>query len=522
MIDDRDISTNPPPAAVKDAARGRVLMRARGLRKVFGGQVVLNGVAFDLHEGEVVLLRGPNGSGKTTLLNILTGNLVPDGGVIHLTVNGTLEDFTFPRCWWQNLNPFDHFLPERVAREGIGRSWQETRLFPSVSLIDNVFAAMPEQPGENPWNVLFRPHRVRAAEAAGREAAEVRLTELGLGGRDASSGDKVSLGQSKRVAIARAVQGGARILFLDEPLSGLDGTGIHSVVDLLRSLVRKHRITLVMIEHIWNVRHVAPLAHTVWDLHDGRLSIRRSPVTETVALPGEQDDLRIPDLFPDFRLARTIDLPRAARLDIYRRPGDAPATPVLQVEDLVVRRGRRLVIGENDSANGTRGLKLSIRAGDLAVLQAPNGWGKTTLLDALAGLIPAEHGSVSLCGRALTALPTWERFGQGLRYLRADSRGFPTLNVGESLRLAGRRAGEDLSLRSALSYGQLSGGQKRRVQIHALRHDRSCLFMLDEPFSALDKQTVAAAAEVIKTSFSADKRALLVALPASADAGLQT
>ena len=521
MLDGTDISTNPPAAAVTGAASGRVLMRARGLRKAFGGQVVLDGVDFELHEGEVVLLRGPNGSGKTTLLNILTGNLAPDAGAIRLTVNGTQEEFTFPRRWWQDLNPFDRFLPERVAREGVGRSWQDTRLFPSVSLIDNVFAAMPDQPGENPWNVLFRPHRVRAAEAAGREVAEARLEELGLGGRDGSSGDKVSLGQSKRVAIARAVQGGARILFLDEPLSGLDGAGIDSVVDLLRSLVREHRITLVMVEHVWNVRHVAPLAQTVWDLHDGRLFTRRGSVTNTAVMP-EQGELRIPDLFPDFRLAGSLDLPRAARLDVYRRSGERPAAPVLQVEDLVVRRGRRLVIGENDPTSGMRGLDFTIRAGDLAVLQAPNGWGKTTLLDALAGLIPPEQGSVWLCGQDLTQQPTWERFGHGLRYLRADSRGFPTLKVGDSLRLAGRHDGQELSLRLAVVYGQLSGGQKRCVQFHALKHDRSRLLMMDEPFSALDRQTVAAVAEVIRTSFSADKRALLIALPAGADGGLQT
>ena len=77
-------------------AGGRLLMRVRDLRKAFGGHVVLDGVDLELHEGEVVLLRGDNGSGKTTLLNILTGNLEPDSGSIWLDADGTEERFQFP------------------------------------------------------------------------------------------------------------------------------------------------------------------------------------------------------------------------------------------------------------------------------------------------------------------------------------------------------------------------------------------------------------------------------------------
>lgn len=90
-----------------------------------------------------MLLRGNNGSGKTTLLNILSGNLEPDEGSIHLQVNGASEHFKFPRRWWENLNPFDHFTPERVAREGVGRTWQDVRLFNSMTLAENIAVASP-------------------------------------------------------------------------------------------------------------------------------------------------------------------------------------------------------------------------------------------------------------------------------------------------------------------------------------------------------------------------------------------
>ncbi|MEW8052322.1 MAG: ATP-binding cassette domain-containing protein, partial [Candidatus Thiodiazotropha sp.] len=137
-------------------------MRAGGLRKSFGGQVVLNGADFELHEGQVVLLRGANGSGKTTLLNMLTGHIEPDAGTIELRTNGAIEHFRFPRKWWQELNPWDHFLPERVARAGVGRSWQDTRLFSTLTLCDNIVVAGPEdRHGHNPVHILFSPKQAR-------------------------------------------------------------------------------------------------------------------------------------------------------------------------------------------------------------------------------------------------------------------------------------------------------------------------------------------------------------------------
>src|SRR5438132_470245 len=126
------------------------LARVEGLYHSYDGHDVLNGVSLELRRGEVILLRGDNGSGKTTLLNILSGHVVPDAGSIHLSVNGIREEFRFPQTMWQRLNPFNHFAPERIARAGLCRTWQELRLFSTLDVQNNLAVAHPGQSGENP------------------------------------------------------------------------------------------------------------------------------------------------------------------------------------------------------------------------------------------------------------------------------------------------------------------------------------------------------------------------------------
>ena len=241
----------------------RVVVKTHGLRKSFGGHVVLDNVDFSLKAGEVVLLRGDNGSGKTTLLNILTGNLQPDAGEIVVTANGTTENFRFPRPWWTNLNPFDHFTPERVAAEGIVRTWQDIRLFRTQSILSNVMIGVPKQIGQHPFEAVFNPLKVGRRNKEVADKCRADIGNVGLAGRENSSADKISLGQSKRVAILRAINAGAKILFLDEPLSGLDGAGVAEIMGVLQTLASNHQITLVIVVHVFNIPLILEIANTV-------------------------------------------------------------------------------------------------------------------------------------------------------------------------------------------------------------------------------------------------------------------
>ncbi len=501
------------PVVGVNAPAGRVIVRVRGLRKSFGGQEVLKGVDADLLEGEVVLLDGPNGAGKTTLLNILTGNIQPDAGRIELLTNGVREIFVFPRHWWQDLNPMDHFLPERVAREGVGRSWQDTRLFGSVKLGDNISVATPRHPGESLFNILFRPCRVSRAEAAANAGAAALLEALGIDSGVRSSADMISLGQTKRVAIARAVSAGGKILFLDEPLAGLDAAGIEAVLDLLRQLAREHRVTMVIIEHVWNARHILAFANRIWTLQDGKV-ITEAPNSRN-ATSGGPASMEV--LVKGLALAEAHELPRGARLSIYRRPGVPPDKPVLEARDLVVRRGRRLVIGELSLDGAIRkGLNLLLRAGDLAILGAPNGWGKTTLFEALAGVLPVAHGSVHLLGKDMTTARPWDRSRVGLHLLRANNRVFSSLTVDETFALSDHGVlPASLSPLRSQHMQQLSGGEQQMVCLGQMAASRKRIYLLDEPFSALDGQRVGDMFGVIRELAHREKTAVLIAMPAT-------
>ena len=493
--------------------RKEILLSARGLRRAFGGQIVLDGVDLDLHEGEVVLLRGENGSGKTTLLNILTGNIEPDGGTIEYKGNGSTRDYRFPRRWWRELNPWDHFRPEFAAQKGIGRTWQDVRLFNSQSLRDNIAVAAPNQPGENPILALFTPGNVRRSEQEIREKADSVFLSLKLDGRQECSADKISLGESKRVAIARAITGGARILFLDEPLAGLDSQGISNVLALLSSMIRQHRVTLVIVEHVLNHIHLRNIVSTDWILQNGKLDHnRRVPGTDKASQPRPA---WLDVLVNQGTNIIEEPLPRGGLLTRIQRPIQKnDRKQILRVRDLLVQRGSHIAVGLDDERRAS-GFDLSIADGEIVIIHAPNGWGKTTLLDALAGVAPAKCSEVKLDGFAIDRRSTWEVRRAGLAYVPTWSRLFPSLTSRDVAVLLGNSP-EVISDFGDKALAQLSGGQLQKVKLSAIEHSSYPvkLLCLDEPFTGLDDKSCEAFVESLACSPAA---AILITAPTIAE-----
>jgi branched-chain amino acid transport system ATP-binding protein len=497
----------PPPASAS------IVVRAERLTKSFGGAAVLRGLDLELRQGEVVLLRGENGSGKTTLLNILTGNVEPDSGIVQYAVDDTPRTFRFPRRWWQGCNPFDHFTPEFVAQESVARAWQDTRLFQSLTLRENVMTARTGQPGENPFMALCAPWRIAPRESEISREADALLARLGLQGRETSSGDRISMGQAKRVAIARTVASGARVLFLDEPLAGLDAAGIAEVVRMLHSLAEDHRITMVLVEHILSQHHLSGLVTSEWLLEDGVIRCSMpEPRAEDAA--GDAAALLRRELWFQ-RLSATAASVRQEPLSggawLMRLMPSAERTtpPVLEVSDLVVRRGSRPVMG----FGGVRGLDLTVHAGEIAILLAPNGWGKTSLLGAVTGLLRPDRGQVTMHGRRIDGMPTWRRVRAGLQLLPSANFAFPSLTVAENVSLAA--AGATLALPSRLlgrRASSLSGGEMQRLGLRqqAARTVDGAVRLFDEPFAMLDETGVRDALPVLRPS---PDGGVLIAMP---------
>lgn len=252
--------TTPGPllhaAARPGADPARIRLQAEALSISFGGHRVLQDVDLELSGGQIALLRGPNGCGKTTLLNILSGFLRPDSGKAGFAFNGTRVDILSE-------------TPDRLARLGIARLWQDIRLFPTMTVLENVLAASPHAIGINPLTALLARGKVRRQEREFREQALHWLELLGMADRADSSGDKLSGGQSKRVAIARMLQTGAQMLLLDEPLAGLDHESAEKLVHDLNRLADTTHKAMLVVEH--NHDAMIPVCDIRLTLEEGRL-----------------------------------------------------------------------------------------------------------------------------------------------------------------------------------------------------------------------------------------------------------
>ncbi len=478
-------------------AETAVLLKATGICKSFGGQSVLNNLSFDLHEGEIVLLRGENGSGKTTLLNILTGNIEADKGTLQYHTNAKPFRFVFPISWWKKLNALDHFSPEFVAKKGITRTWQDIRLFNSQSLKDNVTVAYSGQTGENPFFALVKFREVKRQELETTKNATQLLESFDLKSLIRNKAGKISLGQSKRLAIARAVATGARILFMDEPFSGLDLNGISSMIDFLRKLSLEKKITIVIIEHFLNIPLVSPLATTDWCLKNGNLSISSinhsdSKIDVSIGTNNHKVN-QYGFLVPENTDFSVSPLPNDASLIRIRPKGfiESDADVILELKNLQVMRDTHKIEWKN--SDSTFGLSLNVYRGEVILFQAANGWGKTTLVDTISGEIPKLSGDIIFQGVNLNKFSnSYQRVRKGLQVIPSNNNLITSITGNEMLKLAGAtNMIEDIGPLLNRSINQLSGGQKQRIALATIQNTRNKqLILYDEPLSGLDVKSV--------------------------------
>ena len=227
------------------------LLRVSGVSVVFGGIIALNGVSFDMHQGQILGLIGPNGAGKTTLFNCLSRLYQPSAGDILLEGRSILK------------RP-----PHKIAEIGIGRTFQNVALFPNLSVLDNVRIGAHARTNSDIISDSLRLPWVRRGEARlNAHVAEI-LDYLDL---DEVAGVVVSglpFGTQKRVELARALAADPKILLLDEPAGGLNHEEVYVLGDLIRRVRDERKMTVLLVEHHMGL--VMSIADHVVALNFGR------------------------------------------------------------------------------------------------------------------------------------------------------------------------------------------------------------------------------------------------------------
>jgi branched-chain amino acid transport system ATP-binding protein len=208
------------------------LLEIVGLSKSFGGLRVLKGVELSVAPGTVHALIGPNGSGKTTLLNCVTGIVRPDAA--RMAFRGTA---------------LDGLRPHRRRRLGLGRTFQNIRLFGAMSVLDNVAAGAPWRPGAALLAAWARPpFRLPAGERQTRRRALELLALVSLAERATDPAGALPLADQRRLEIARALAGQPSLLLLDEPAAGMSAAekaGLHALIRTIAT----GGCTVVLVEH---------------------------------------------------------------------------------------------------------------------------------------------------------------------------------------------------------------------------------------------------------------------------------
>jgi rhamnose transport system ATP-binding protein len=432
------------------------LLEVRGLEKSFPGVRALSGVSFDVEPGEVHALLGENGAGKSTLIKIVSGVFAPDAG--QILIDGVERRF---------------HLPEDARRAGVATIYQELLLFPELTVAENIF--MGHAPRRAGGRLNWRDMRKRA---------ETLLESLEI--HDLAA-DRIvgtlSVGNRQRVEILRALSYDARLLIMDEPTAALTEPDVVRLFRIVR-LLKARGVGIIYISH--RMDEIFTLGDRVTVLRDGAyVGTRQVARTNAGELVQMMVGRTIESLFPK------VEAPIGA--------------PVLEARDLTRRPT-------------TRGVNLTVRAGEIVGLAGLVGSGRSELAQVIFGVTPADSGEIRIGGEAVSVRSPGQARDLGIAYVPED-RGTQGLvrpmNVLHNFSLAAlgslsrfgfidraaerRLASEGVerfSVRtSSLEQvaGRLSGGNQQKIVLGKWLANHPRLLILDEPTRGID---VGAKAEI--------------------------
>ncbi len=208
------------------------ILDAQNVRKEFGGLLAVADLDFAIPTGSIVSLIGPNGAGKTTFFNMLTGVYTPTAGTI--VFDGT------------NVTGKP---PHTITKLGVGRTFQNIRLFPQMTALENVLVGMHSRLRGGILGAIFGTPRVRREERAAREKGRELLSYSGLGSVDDELAENLSYGDQRRLELARALATEPKLLLLDEPTAGMNPQETATFTGFLEQLRSERPISILLIEH---------------------------------------------------------------------------------------------------------------------------------------------------------------------------------------------------------------------------------------------------------------------------------
>ncbi len=425
----------------------------------FGGLQALSGVTLDIREHEIVGLIGPNGAGKTTLFECISG----------------FQPYQAGRISYGDVDLAD-LAPERRAWIGIGRTLQNVRLFPYLDVVDNLRIALHRHMNRLSVEHAFHLPPSNTEERSILERAEEIVDLFGMQAYTDKYASELSYGTLRLLELACMIALDPKLLMLDEPSSGISQKETEALGPLLRRIKDQTGATILMIEH--DMPLIMGLADWIYVLDAGQVICEGPPAFV-------QRDEQVIEAYLGTPTERK-QVRSAARAG--SKGGRKRAAPALiEVEGLDVYYDKVQVL---------YGVDFKVTEGERVALLGTNGAGKSTVLKAVSGIVTPTAGRVIWKGEDITDMPAEHRVRKGIAQVPGGRGLFPSLSVGENLRMGGYIYSSDreveeqaervmayfpwINERQSQLAGTLSGGEQQQLATARALMLKPELLMIDE------------------------------------------
>ena len=257
------------------------ILRVEDATMQFGGVVAVNNFSMEEYEGEIVAIIGPNGAGKTTAFNVITGVYAPTNGRVSFNGNVVIENFPHGKMkkayLGENAGKYSHVLeptPDKLTALGMARTFQNIRLWKSMTVFDNVLIAKHLKRSSNLFSATFGGNR--AEEKLQREEADALIETVGLADVRNDLATSLPYGKQRRLEIARALATEPKLLLLDEPAAGMNPQETVELTKFIGEIRDQFHVSILLIEHHMDL--VMDISERIYVLDFGSMIASGTPV----------------------------------------------------------------------------------------------------------------------------------------------------------------------------------------------------------------------------------------------------